>query len=81
MIDFITRLSILTNYKDESYNFILVIIDRLIKIVYYKLIKIIINSSRLAKVIFDIVVHYYGFFNLIVTDKSLFFTFKFWLLL
>lgn len=51
-----TRLLILTNWKEESHNSILVIIDQLMKIVYYKLVKVIINALRLAKVIFNIVV-------------------------
>lgn len=40
LIDFVTALLILTNQKGKSYNFILVIINRLTKIVYYELIKV-----------------------------------------
>ena len=42
--------------KGEIYNSILVTINWLTKIVYYKLIKIIINASGLAKVITDMVI-------------------------
>ena len=65
----------------KSYNFTLVIIDWLTKMIYYKPIKITINTPELAKVILNVVVWYYDLFNLIIFDKSLLFTFKFWLLL
>lgn len=42
--------------EGESYNSILVIVAWLTKIIYYKLVKIIINTPRLAKVIFDLIV-------------------------
>ena len=45
-----------TNWKDESYDFIIVILDQLIKIVSYKLIKVLINASKLTKVIFNILI-------------------------
>lgn len=38
------------------YNLILIIINQLIKIVYYKLVKIIIDALKLAKVIIKMVV-------------------------
>ena len=44
------------------------IIDFLIIIVYYKLIKVIIDTLGLAKVIINMVVHYYSIFKSIVTD-------------
>ena len=40
------------------------------KIIYYKPVKVIINALRLVKVIVNIVVWYYGLFNLIVIDKT-----------
>ena len=55
-IDFVMRLPISTNWKGDSYNFILVIIDWLTKIVYYKLVRIIIDTLRLAEVILDVIV-------------------------
>ena len=51
-----TNLPILTNWKKDNYNFILVIIDQLMKIVYYKRVNIIIDAPRLAEVIKDIVI-------------------------
>ena len=51
------------------------------KIVYYKLIKVIIDVLKLDKVIFDIVVLHYSLSNSILINKGLLFIFKFWLLL
>lgn len=39
---------------------------------YYKLVKIIINTTNLAKVILDIIVQYHNFLDLIMIDKSFF---------
>ena len=52
----------------------------LIKMVYYKPVKITIDAPGLVKVTFDIVVWHYGLPNSIVSDKDLLFTSKFWLL-
>ena len=73
-MDFVTSLSISANWKDDSYNLILVIIDQLTKIVLYVLVK-------LAKVIINVIMHHHGVSESIVTDWGLFFTFKFWFLL
>lgn len=49
-MNFITRLLILTNLKDKSYNLIFVIIKRFTKIVYYMLeIEVIIEIFDLVK--------------------------------
>ena len=74
-------LPISTGSNGENYDFIIVIIDCLTKIVYYKLIKIIINTSELAEILLDIIVWYYSLSDLIVSNKSLLFISKFWLLL
>lgn len=44
---------------------------------YYKLVKIIINTTNLAKVILDIIVQYHNFLDLIMIDKSFFWFFNF----
>ena len=49
--------------------------------VYYKLVKVIIDTLRLAKVILDVVVWHNGLLNSIMSNKSLLFPSKFWLLL
>ena len=80
-MDFVTNLPILINWKRDSYNFILVIIDQVTKMVYYKLVKININVLGLAKVIIDVVMHYHNLLDSIVINPGFFFTSKFWLLL
>lgn len=55
-MDFVIELLILTDWKSETYNSILVIIDWLIEMVYYKPVKVTINTPRLAKIILNIVV-------------------------
>ena len=76
-MDFITGLPLSTNRKSNSYNSILVIVNRLIKIVYYELVKVTINVLELAKVIIDMVVQYYGLSDFIISDPGAIFTFKF----
>ena len=80
-MDFVTGLPILTNWKRDNYDSILVIVDWLIKIVYYKPVKITIDAPGLAEVIIDIVVHHHGLLDSIMTDKGSLFTLKFWSLL
>ena len=56
-MNFITSLPILTNCKGNNYNFILVIVDWLIKMIDYKLVKVIINASRPTQVIINVVIY------------------------
>ncbi len=67
-IDFVTGLPISADWKDDSYDSLLVIVDRLIKMVYYKPVKVTIDAPGLAKVIIDMVVRHYGVPESIVTD-------------
>lgn len=53
--------------------------DQLTKMVYYKPVKITINAPRLVEVIINVVVRHHGLSDLIVTDRGLLFTSKFWL--
>lgn len=55
-MDFVIRLPILINRKDNKYDFILVIIDWLIKIVYHELVKVIIAIASQAKLILDVII-------------------------
>ena len=80
-IDFVTGLPILTDWKGESYDSILVIIDRLTKMVHYEPMKITIDVPDLTKVIIDIVVWHHGLPNSIITDQGFLFMSKFWFLL
>ena len=67
-MDFMTSLEISTNWKKNSYDSILVIVNWLTKIVHYKLVKITINIPRLAVVLIDVIVRHHGFLDLIVTN-------------
>ena len=78
MIDFVTGLPISTNWKGDSYDSILVIVDRLTKMVYYEPVKVTIDAPGLAKVILDVVVWHYGLPDSIVSDRGSLFTSKFW---
>ena len=63
-----TILLISTDWKSESYNLILFIIDEFIKMIYYKSIKIIIDILGLAKIIIDIMISPHRLFNSIIID-------------
>ena len=76
-MDFVTGLPISTNWKGDSYDSILVIIDRLTKMVYYKPVKITINTLGLGEVIIHVVVRHHGLPNSIVTDRGSLFISKF----
>ena len=80
-MDFVTGLALFADWKGNSYNSILVIVDQLTKMVHYKPVKVTINASRLAEIILDIVVWHYGLLNSIETDKCSLFISKFWSLL
>ena len=80
-MDFVIGLLISTDWKGESYDFILVIVDQLTKMVYYKPVKVIIDAPGLAEVILDVVVWHYGLPDSIVTNRGSLFTSKFWSLL
>ncbi len=80
-IDFFTSFLISANWKEDSYDLILVIVDRLTKIVHYKPVKVTIDVPGLAKVIINMVVRHHGVPKSIVTDQGLLFTSKFWSLL
>ncbi len=55
-MDFVTGLSVSTNWKGETYDSILVIVDRLTKMVHYEPLKVTINVPALAEVIIKAVV-------------------------
>ena len=80
-MDFVTGLLISNNWKKDSYDSILVIINQLTKIVYYKPVKITINAPVLAEDIMDVVIQHHGFLNLMVTNRGSSFISKFWSLL
>ena len=76
-MDFVTGLPIGTDWKGDSYDFILVIVNWLTKMVHYELVKVIIDTSGLVKVILDVVVWQHGLSNSIVSDRGSLFILKF----
>ena len=55
-MDFVTGLPLSSDWKGDSYDSILVIVDRLTKMVHYKPVKVTIDAPGLVKVIIDVVV-------------------------
>ena len=80
-MDFVTSLPVSINWKGDSYNSILVIVNRLTKMVHYEPVKITLDAPGLAEVIIDVVVRHHGLPDSIVTDQGSLFTSKFWSLL
>lgn len=58
-IDFVIMLLIFANWKGENYDSIFNIIDWLLKIVYYQLVKVIVDTIVSAIVIIDVVLAYH----------------------
>ncbi len=77
-MDFVTGLPISADWKGDSYDSILVIVDRLTKIVHYETVKVTIDALGLADVIIHMVVRYHGVPESIMTDRGSLFTSKFW---
>ncbi len=77
-MDFVTGLPISTNWKGDTYDSILVIVDRLMKMVHYEPVKVTIDGPGLTEVILDVVVPHYGLPDSIVSDQGSVFTTKFW---
>ncbi len=77
-MDFIIGLPVFTHWKGETYDSILVIIDRLTKIVHYKPVKVTIDVPALVEVIIKAVVWHHGLPDSIVSDCGSVFTSKFW---
>ena len=76
-MDFVTDLLISADSKNDSYDLILVIVDRLTKMVHYVSVKVTIDALILAKVIINKVVCHHGILESIVMDQSLLFISKF----
>lgn len=71
-MDFVTGFSLSIEWKRDNYDSILVIINSLTKIVYYKPVKTTINVVRLAKVIIDVVIRHHSLPKWIVSNRSFF---------
>ena len=55
-MDFVSELLFFIIWKGDTYDLILVIVDQLMKIIYYELVKITINALGFAQIILDIVI-------------------------
>ena len=73
-----TGLLLSADWKGDNYDSILVIVDRLTKMVHYEPVKVTIDAPGLAEVIIDVVVRHHGLPDSIVTDRGSLFTSKFW---
>ena len=80
-MDFITGLTILADWKGDNYDLILVIIDRLTKMIYYEPVKITIDALGLAKMIINMILPHHGVPESIITDWGWLFISKFCYLL
>ena len=77
-MDFVTGLLTSTDWKRDSYDSILDIVDRHMKMVYYEPVKVTINAPGLAKVILNMVVWDYSLPNSIMSNKGSLFNSKYW---
>ena len=74
-MDFVTGLPISTDWKGDSYDSILVVVDRM---VHYKPVQTTIDAPGVAKVITNVIVRHHGLPDSIVSDRGSVFTSKFW---
>lgn len=65
------------NQRSKSYNFILVIIDQLTKILYFKPVQKKMTIFILAEVILNIIIYHQNLSNSIINNYSSIFIFKF----
>lgn len=77
-MDLVTGLPVFTNWKGEIYDLIIVIVDRLTKIVYYGLVVISIDASSPAEIIIKVIILNHNLLNSIFNDWGSFLTSKFW---
>lgn len=78
---FYDRSSNLSQLKSDSYDSILVVVNRLIKMVHYELVKVTINIFSLLEVIVNMIVHHHRVPESIIINRGWLFTSKFWFLL
>ncbi len=67
-MDFVTELPVSTNWKGKIYDSILVIVDKLTKMVHYEPVKVTIDVPCLAEAIIEAVVWHHGLSDSIVND-------------
>ncbi len=64
--------------KSKTYDLILVIVNRLTKMVYYEQVMMIINTLALAEIIVEVLVRHHSLSDSIVSNRDSVFTLKFW---
>ena len=77
MIDFVTGLLLSSDWKNNIYDLILIIVDCLTKMIHYKLVRVSINASELEEVIINVVIRYHNLPDSIISDWRAVFTSKF----
>ena len=78
LMDFVTGLPLFADWKGNSYDLILVIVDHLIKMVHYEPVKVTIDAPELAEIIINVVIRHHGLPDFIISDQGAIFTSKFW---
>ena len=76
-MEFVIRLPKSKNWREVEYESILVIVDQLTKIVYYKPVLTTLDAEQLVEVLIKIVIKYHNLPDSIVTNQGLLFTLKF----
>ncbi len=77
-MDFVTELPKSKDWLRVEYNSILVIVDRLTKMVHYEPVLTTMDVDQLAEILIKAVIKYHGLPDSIVTNRGSLFTFKFW---
>lgn len=77
-MDFVTGLPKSKDWREVEYDSILVIIDRLTKMVHYEPVVKTLTAEQLAEVLMESVFKYHGLPDSIVTDRGSLFTSHFW---
>lgn len=77
-MDFVTRILKSNNWRGVEFDLILVIVERLTKMVYYKSVLIILNVKQLAEVLIDAISKYHSLPDSIIIKPGFSFTSKFW---
>ncbi len=68
-VDFVIGLPVFPNWISKTYDSILVIVNRLTKMVHYEPVKVTINASALVEVIIKMVVQDHGVLDPIVSNR------------
>lgn len=67
-MNFVRGFIILSDWKGGSYDIIFIIIDHFMKMVYYKLVKTMIDIISSVKVIIHVIIRYLDFLESIISD-------------